>query len=383
VPKLILLLVAALLAMPPAGLYGIQQEEPPSELNGTQENPDSEPPKTVGEPPKTVGEPPKTVGDPPKTDSGRSLVLLASGLNMPTGVAVHPETGAILVAESGAGRVVRISDGATEPLIVDFPLAPVGEDSEYLLGPSALLFLAPDTLMVSNRIGGNTDALARVYRLAEDLYPLPFEAAQALISIGPLEDPITTPMMINSIASSSERIYGALMVDGQSGRLIEFDRGEGESVDVRVVADIQQTLESSGPSGIAISPHGYLVVSTLGELSDSPDSVLGFFDAVSKNRILRLDTGLYDVAAVSYSPRKQMYALDLAWSQSSKGGLFRVIADRSSPSGLRTLRIVALEHPTAMAFDSEGAMLITTLGTQDAQGKRQGSLWKVPADENL
>ena len=45
---------------------------------------------------------------------------VAEGLTVPCCVAIQPGTGHVFVADSAAGRVVRIVDGKVEDVIVDF-----------------------------------------------------------------------------------------------------------------------------------------------------------------------------------------------------------------------------------------------------------------------
>ena len=52
---------------------------------------------------------------------------VAGGLTNPCGVAIQPGTGTIFVADSGAGRVVRIVDGKAEAVITDFPVDSYGK----------------------------------------------------------------------------------------------------------------------------------------------------------------------------------------------------------------------------------------------------------------
>ena len=121
----------------------------------------------------------------------------------------------------------------------------------------------------------------------------------------------------------------------------------------------------------------------MGQWDSATDATLSFFDTVSKKLLMRLDTGLHDISAVAYSPRKQMYVLDSSIANVEKGGLFRIVADDSSPSGMSYKKIASLDHPTAMVFDSEGAVYVTQLGGADEQGNRQGLLLKIPSEENL
>ena len=62
------------------------------------------------------------------------------GLNNPCGVAIQPGTGDIFVADSGAARIVRISEGKLSEVIIDFPIDVYGKGPKYNIGPLGLAF---------------------------------------------------------------------------------------------------------------------------------------------------------------------------------------------------------------------------------------------------
>ena len=51
---------------------------------------------------------------------GVEVATIAEGLNVPCGVAIQPETGHVFVADSGAGRVIRIVDASHSCVLVVF-----------------------------------------------------------------------------------------------------------------------------------------------------------------------------------------------------------------------------------------------------------------------
>jgi DNA-binding beta-propeller fold protein YncE len=77
------------------------------------------------------------------------------GLSNPCGVAVQPETGHVFVADSAAGRVIRIVDGKAQDVITGFPKDVFGKGPFYDVGPLGLVFLDKTTLVVGD--GGFKD----------------------------------------------------------------------------------------------------------------------------------------------------------------------------------------------------------------------------------
>lgn len=311
------------------------------------------------------------------------LTTLVTGLSQPNAVAIQPESDAIFIVESGKGRVVRLAGETLQPVITDFPLVTSNDGAEVPLGPTGLLFLSKEALLVSSRTPGDDSPLVRLYRVTDDSSPIRFEAALVTFELGPLEDPLDSPSHVVSMVASAERVFASLRSDEGPGRVIQFDRSDEESSEIRTWINMDQAMESSRPSGLTVSPHGYLVVSAMGQSGEQASSTLAFLEMSSKKVVLQLETGLQNVSSVRYSGRKQMYLLDSAWSDPEQGGLYRAIADRSAPSGMITRRIVALDHPTDMVFDSDGAVLITSWGKLDSDGGPQGALWRLASDTSL
>ncbi len=97
---------------------------------------------------------------------------------------------------------------------------------------------------------------------------------------------------------------------------------------------------------------------------------------------MNVKTGLNDIAAVAYSKRGQMYVLDYAWADPTLGGLFQVLEDTKSDTGVRTKKITSLDKPTAMVFDASGNLYVTVIGVA-ADANSQGQLVKIPASAGL
>src|SRR6185369_11734799 len=72
------------------------------------------------------------------------------GLSNPCGLAVQPETGHVFVADSAAGRIIRVVDGKAEDVVVGFPLDKYGKGPKFDIGPLGLAFLDKDTLVVGD-----------------------------------------------------------------------------------------------------------------------------------------------------------------------------------------------------------------------------------------
>lgn len=316
----------------------------------------------------------------------------------PSGVAVQPETGVVFVSDSGAGRVIRVVDGKAQDVITDFPMDVYGEDPKYDIGPLGLLFLDKDTLVVGG--GGNPDGeeLVRVYTVpaaGEEA----IKADNMKENIGPL---IKTEEMAGegnfyAVAANEAAIFVTCNGDDTKGWVARADRDIKLGELTRFIAT-KETVDVDAPVGITISPDGHLVVGQMGEITTSKeetvlkDSLLSFYAASDGTPLLHLETGLFDITSLVYSPKTgQLYALDFAWMASKEGGLFRLDGEGAGKDQTcKAVKQASLDKPTAMAFGPDGTLYITVFGTpgevkeddkkRDAEKKRKpGKLLKVVA----
>jgi len=317
------------------------------------------------------------------TESGRRIDVVLEGLKFPSGLAIQPETGVVYVSDSGNGQVVRVENGKAVPVLTEFPLTALALDSNIQLGPLGLLFADRKTLLVGGSGQANGEALLRRVPLPETAEPVKAETIQSIQRFSAPESQSPAAALLYSLAGSLDSFYASVVDEDTKGWIVEDKKSTEPFPTLSGFLDIAESLQANRPAGLTISPHGYLVVGTFGKLDEPGDGILAFFDTITKKMLLRLDTGLHDISAVAYSPRKQMYVLDLSLAKPEEGGLFRIIADKTSPTGMQHKKITSLEHPTAMAFDADGALYVTVSGFADDQGNRPGLLLKIPSEENL
>ena len=307
--------------------------------------------------------------------------LVLEGLNNPCGLAFQPETATLFIADSGNHKVVKLVDGKAVDAITDFPGDVYGKGPMVNIGPLGLLFLDKNTLVVGG--GGLPDGeeLLRVYTLPEDGSAIKADAMSASFPLAASGE-LKGEGNFYALAATGDGIYVTCNGDDTKGWVSKATvNGNAVSGFERYLATKEAT-EVDAPVGITISPDGYLVVGQMGEINVPGDSLITFYDAASKEMLLNVKTGLNDIAAVTYSKRGQMYVLDYAWADPTQGGLFQVLEDNNSETGVRTKKITALDKPTAMAFDASGNLYVTVIGVA-ADGNSQGQLIKIPAAAGL
>lgn len=314
-------------------------------------------------------------------EEGTRATIVLEGLNNPCGVAIQPETGIVFVADSGNHQVVKVVDGKAEAVITDFPKDVYGKGPKVNIGPLGLVFLDKNTLVVGG--GGQPDGqeLLRVYALPDDGKAIKADAMESSFSLAETEE-IKGEGNFYALAATPTGVYVTCNGDDTKGWVSRADVQGTKLSEFKRFLATKEATEVDAPVGITISPEGYLVVGQMGEINVPGDSLLTFYDAESGKMLLNLKTDLHDISSVAYSKRKQLYVLDYAWADSSAGGLFQVLEDNESETGMKTKKIMALDKPTAMAFDADGSLYITVIGeAKDANS--QGQLIQITKDAGL
>ena len=304
--------------------------------------------------------------------------VVTSGLSNPSGVAIQPETGHVFVADSGAGRVVRVIDGKIQAVITDFPTENSSTDPAYKIGPLGLLFLNKDTLVVGGGgLPSGEDSLSvfEVPGVGEGSInaSATFGKSHSLPTIGKDDDE----------KSGLGNFYG--LTAGSAGIFVTCDGGDRGWVSLATVKENQITkftrkiatkdfTDTDSPVAATTSPDGYIVIGQMGDTKNVPDSLLTFYSQGGpKLGVYR--TGLNDITGLAYGPRHgRLFALDYNFANPNQGGLFKLV-DMKNETQCESVLMSKLEKPTALAFTLTGDCYITLAGlAKPANGKPDGKL---------
>lgn len=292
--------------------------------------------------------------------------VVVGGLKNPCGVAVQQGTGHVFVADSAAGRVVRVVDGQVEEVITGSAGDIYGKGPKYDIGPLGLAFLNKDQLVVAD--GGYADGEENLR-----VFTLP-ERGQSAIDyadctlIGPItgSEEIKPEGNLYGVAVTKEAIFTTCNGDDTKGwvsrSLINGTKFEALE---RFIAT-KELVNVDAPVAITVSPRGEVVVGQMGEISVGNDSLLSFYNANDGKLLMNKETGLHDITGLAYSPKGHLYATDFAWSALEEGGLFRL--DREIIEGeqqISPVKITGLDKPTALTFGKDGELYITVIGPVD------------------
>jgi DNA-binding beta-propeller fold protein YncE len=244
-----------------------------------------------------------------------------------------------------------------------------GPGPKYDIGPLGMAFLDGNHLVVGDGSRKKGEELVRVYKLpatppAADNW-IKEDAAE--FSLGPLksgEESSTGEGDFFGVAVGHDAIWVTCHGDESKGWVAKSEVKDGKPGPLKVTIATKTATQVDGPGPITFTPDGKeLVVGLTGDLnSEERDSVLAFFDPADGSLKRKMNAGLYDITGLAYSPKtKKLYATDFAWKKPRDGGLFELTVDGDK---MKATRIVALEKPSALAFNPAGHLYVTVFDAQ-------------------
>jgi hypothetical protein len=331
-----------------------------------------------------LNEPPPAA-EPGDESAGYRVETILEGLDHPTSVVARPGSeglGAaeLLVAESGAGRVLRVvvdDPVKSEPVITGFPQTEIAALPGLRGGPLGLAFLSRNRLAVGGGGSGDGEDSVRVYTIPDDGATVAYDRVDH--SAGPVppgEQSETGEGDFFSLAASDRVFLVAPLSGDRRGWLLKATLDANRITGLEPFVATREASGVAGPTAVTVDPQPqrhYVVVAARGELTGERDSRLTMCSSTSGAVAMNLNTGLRDVFALGYSPSPSfdLYAADFAQAAPSDGGIYRLeAAEVDGRESCRPVKIAAVVRPTSLAFTGDGAMFVTAFG--DASGEAEG-----------
>ena len=311
---------------------------------------------------------------------------VVGGLSNPCGVAIQPGTGHIFISDSANGRVCRVNNGKLEDVITGSPKDVYGKGPFYDIGPLGLVFTTDGkSLIVGDGGYKDGDECLRVYTLPEAGKPALNYEKDAAQKLGPLAASGETLGEGNlyALALSSSAVYVTCNGDDTKGWVAKADLNGTKFGKLERWLPTKEMVDVDAPVGITINKQGDIVVGQCGEVNKPEDSLLSFYNAKTGKLTLNLETKLYDITGLAYSPTTGLlYATDFAWMKPEAGGLFRL--DQSA-SGVKAVKVASLDKPTALAFAPDGTLYVTLVGPngENENAPKNGKLVKIGKEAKL
>ena len=294
---------------------------------------------------------------------------LVTNLEHPSGLAIHPGTGHVFIASRfGVYRYepktikVSLEIENTQDTATDV----YGKGPKYAIGPLGLAFMDDDHLVVGDGSRKDGDEFVRIYKIGAKSRIKALRDDAALYTLGPIkkgEQSIRGEGNFYGVAVGAGSIFVTCNGDDTKGWIAKADLNEGSRPSALTpYLSTKLATNVDAPVPIIFSPDGKdLIVGQMGEMTLPGDSLLSVYDPKTKDLKKNFKTGLSDLAGLAYSPKTgKLYGTDFSWSDTSKGGLFELVIEGDA---VKTKKMMSLDKPTALAFDKEGRLYLTTFGT--------------------
>ncbi len=292
--------------------------------------------------------------------------VFASNLKNPWGVAIRPVIGEIFVSDTGRGRIIHVTRDSINEIVSEFPMEEFELDRGLILGPMALGFRGRNRLIVGTGGGQDGEDSISVYDIENvengTLKAKDFEYQKILDADG---DQPAEGNFFNMVRSKYS-LFVSCNGDKKKGWIASSQLLVNDMGDLKRLIPTNEKAGVPSPGGICISPEKHLVIAQMGTRDTPGDSILTFYSEGGE-LLDKFPTGLSDIVAMAYGPRKKrLYALDFNWAEPKKGGLYKLVAV-DSQEGCTAELVTYLDRPTAMAFDKNGNLYVTVCGFDDEE----------------
>jgi len=313
--------------------------------------------------------------------------VVVGDLDQPSAVATHPDTDHVFVAESGRGRILRITNGVASEVITELAVDPEASPAR---GPRGLLFLDAQTLVVAGMCAAEQPTALLLFRLPPAGSP-PLTVRDA-VRIEAASD--TTPPPREDVGSLLLTRGGILAgTSGPNGqgwilraetKPTEDKKAVPELGVLQRFLDVGKATGVAGPVCLAVSPRGELVVGQAGQPGEGQETRGTLFRASDQKRLLSLPAGLQDLVGLCYSSAQStaaaplLYAIERGTGQPEQAGLYRLdAAFRKGTQAIQATRVLALDRPSSITSGPDQGFFVTTLGGDNSEAGKSGRLLQL------
>lgn len=300
---------------------------------------------------------------------------VARNLDNPTGIAIHPRTGHIFVADrAGVHRLYREEAPGQQPQrrrmqqvveITGFPGDIYGKGPMFDIGPLGLAFLDDEHLIVADGSQKDVDEVILIYDIADEPPTEPQQMGDAEYTLGPLGPNEMNQAEGNyyAVAVAGGAIFATANGDDTKGWIVKSVLTDGKPGELERGIATKEAVNIDAPVAITTNKEGNLVVGQMGEINIPADSLLSIYNPESGELLHNWETGLNDITGLAYSPTTgKLYATDFAWLDTTQGGLFELTV---TDDAVESRKVAELDKPTAITFDAEGNAYVAVIGTAE------------------
>ena len=306
--------------------------------------------------------------------------VVAEQLDNPCGIAVSAKTGHFAVAARTGVYHWVLGEKNLRKVVEGFPTDIYGKGPMYNIGPLGVAFLGDEKVVVGDGSRPDGEELAYVFNLDGEEHAKKRKVEEADQTLGPIkagEQSAKGEGNFYGVAVTDKAIFFTCNGDDTKGWVAKADITDGKAGELKPFIATKVATNVDAPVGITVSKDGQLVIGQMGEINVPADALLTFYDPATGELKKKYTTGLNDITGLAYSPKTgKLYVTDFSWMDTTKGGLFRL--DVGEGDSAAAEKILGLDKPTALAFDAEGNLFITVLGTKpEGSDKNPGQILKI------
>jgi hypothetical protein len=324
---------------------------------------------------------------------------LAKDLVEPSGLAIQPTTESVFICESGTGKILAFPKDKADSrytALQGFPSAEKAKDGELAQrgGLAGLGFLDEQNLAVAYSKANRKPAISVFELPAADSEKKPVAADAAKQTLGPA-DFEASEKNSDKEATTLGSFFGVTVSPFNPPALFVTNPGNPRGwlfkADVRNHSGLEALkpfmTTKATPLAITMNRRGVLVVSAnSGTGKDAPESTLSFYNWRTGALIASFPAPLADIVGLAYSPESgRLYAASFSRAKPNDAGIYRLdAATVDNRAGMKSVKVLAVERPTALAFTVGNTLYATALGKADGEGKGavndKGTLLKITGD---
>mgnify|MGYP002623527105 CR=1 FL=1 len=310
--------------------------------------------------------------------------VVVTNLENPSGIALHEASGDVFVASRWGVYRYNPPSNIVELAIAGYPTDVYGKGPKYNIGPLGVAFMNADHLVVGDGSRPDGEELVRVYKVSEKAKGKdePVDEKTAEYTLGPItagEQSAKGEGNFYGVAAGADGIFITCNGDDTKGWVSRIEIKDGKPTELKPFIATKIATNVDAPVAITYSPDGkQLVIGQMGEVNVPGDSLLTFYDPKSGKLTNSYKTDLSDIAGLAYSPTTgKLYAVDFAWAEPDKGGLFELVIDGDA---VKSTKIVGLDKPAALAFDKAGKLYLAVFGSGEENAEKSpGTLQVIDA----
>ena len=307
--------------------------------------------------------------------------LLVQNLETPTGLAISPQSGDVLVATRyGVYRyqpkphaVFIEVEGYDDPDVM-------GEDGGYEIGPLSLDFYGDSELVVGGGAKPAGEEIVQTFEIGlEPRGDDPQIADQdGKQSAGPVPADVAGGEGAGNfvgVAVGDAAIYVSTSGTTPKGWILKIPvnpEEDGKFGDIEPGIATAEVAGVGGPGPLAWDADEHLVVGLWGG-PDRDDDAIGVFDVATGELVKKYDVDIAEFGGMAYSPAGDLYVTDMGLTGEETGGIYKVTFDGDAATATKLGPFTQKQKsgnpkpftpkvPAALVFDADGKLYLTTLG---------------------